>query len=255
MKKTQGNIFWSTSVTLAVEKRRSWSDRETLLTLSCPQIWKQKVPNRNVGLHLRPILRPSVNVRKVRLTWWCWRGCAWRAGTASWRKAFSPSSVALESSGGPKCSLEFDKFMVANSCQNAWEALSFYTTSLWFTFLIWGLRDTVHAKIIWISKLFPVLGWNTEQALDHLERKIRSRVFIWNDNKRLPRGGPASTLTFGCLLVSCRMVMGSGSGTAWPTRVGPNTLARFLTSIFVSRLLETLWGHRQMKMLAIFTHF
>lgn len=49
-KKTQGNIFWSTSVTLAVEKRRSWSDRETLPNLSCPQIWKQKVANRNVGL-------------------------------------------------------------------------------------------------------------------------------------------------------------------------------------------------------------
>lgn len=282
-KKPQGNIFWSTSVTLAVEKRRSWSDRETLLTLSCFQIWKQKVPNRNVGLsenvcikqsavsslhakaalfhNSHSILHLSVNVRKMRLTWWCWRGCAWHAGTVSQRKASSPSSGALESSRVPKCSLEFDKFTVSNSCQSALEALSFYTTmSPWFTFLIWGLRDTVHAKIIWISKLFPVLGWNTEQALNHLERKIRSRVFIWNGNKRqsiynsATQRRPSLNFTFGCLLVSCRMVMGSGSGTAWPTRVGPNTLARFLTSILVSMLLETLWGHRQMKMLTIFTH-
>lgn len=28
--------------------------------------------------------------------------------------------------------------------------------------------------------------------------------------------------------------MGSGSGTAWPTRVGPNTLAKLVTSILVS---------------------
>lgn len=214
------------------------------------------VPNAHSILHL------SVSVRKTGLTWWCWRGCAWRAGTVSWRKAFSPSSAALESSGVPKCSLQFDEFMVSNSCQSALEALSFYTTtSPWFTFFIWGLRDTVHAKVIWISKLFPVLGWNTEQALDHLERKkIRSRVFIWNYNKRqsvhksATQRRPGLNFTFGCLLVSCRMVMGSGSGTAWPTRVGPNTLARFLTSILVSRLLETLWGHRQMKTLAVFTH-
>lgn len=46
--------------------------------------------------------------------------------------------------------------------------------------------------------------------------------------------------TLGCLLVSCRMVMGSGSGTAWPTSVGPKTLARLLTSILVSALWDTL---------------
>lgn len=34
--------------------------------------------------------------------------------------------------------------------------------------------------------------------------------------------------------------MGSGSGTAWPTRVGPNTRARFWMSILVSTLRATL---------------
>lgn len=46
--------------------------------------------------------------------------------------------------------------------------------------------------------------------------------------------------TLGCRFVSCSMVMGSGSGTAWPTRVGPNTLAKLFTSILVSTLSETL---------------
>lgn len=48
MDRTQGKMFWSLSVTLAVEKRRSWPDCETQLTLSCSQIWKQKAPERNV---------------------------------------------------------------------------------------------------------------------------------------------------------------------------------------------------------------
>lgn len=114
--------------------------------------------------------------------------------------------------------------------------------------LIWSVRNTVHANIIWISKLVPVLWWNTEQALDNLERKKNpecwSEITIKSnlDTTVLLTGGPAFYFTFGCLLVSCRMVMGSGSGTAWPTRVGPNTLARFLTSILVSMLSETLGG-------------
>ena len=36
--------------------------------------------------------------------------------------------------------------------------------------------------------------------------------------------------------------MGSGSGTAWPTKVGPNTLARLLMFILVSTHWATLGG-------------
>lgn len=120
--------------------------------------------------------------------------------------------------------------------------------SPWVTLLIWSLRNTVHANIIWISKLVPVLGWNTEQALDNLGKQKKSSVCFCFLNLKLQyrsaaRRRPRFRRTFGCLLVSCRMVMGSGSGTAWPTRVGPNTLARFRTSILVSMLWETLgWG-------------
>lgn len=43
------------------------------------------------------------------------------------------------------------------------------TMIYWFTFLIWSLGHIVHANIIWISKLVPVLAGNTEQALDNLK--------------------------------------------------------------------------------------
>lgn len=46
--------------------------------------------------------------------------------------------------------------------------------------------------------------------------------------------------TLGCLFVSWSSVMGSGSGTAWPTIVGPKTLDKLETSIFVSGLWATL---------------
>lgn len=49
--------------------------------------------------------------------------------------------------------------------------------------------------------------------------------------------------TLGCLLVSCRIVIGSGLGTAWPTIVGPNTRAKLLMSIRVSTLIATLQNH------------
>lgn len=48
------------------------------------------------------------------------------------------------------------------------------------------------------------------------------------------------TPTLGCLFVSWSSVIGSGSGTAWPTIVGPKTLARFVTSILVAGLWATL---------------
>lgn len=54
--------------------------------------------------------------------------------------------------------------------------------------------------------------------------------------------------TLGCLFVSCRMVIGSGSGTAWPTRVGPKTLARLWTSILVSALRDTLEKEKEQEM-------
>lgn len=118
---------------------------------------------------LRSILHRACQI-KSRLTGWCWRGCAWHAGTASWTKAFSPSSAAREWSVGPKCSLKFDKFLVYNSRQSEYESVLYYVSmSPWFTFLIWSLGNTVHADIIWISKLVPVLAGNTEQALDNLE--------------------------------------------------------------------------------------
>lgn len=48
MDRTQGNIIWSLRVILAVEKQRNWPDCEVQLRLSCSQIWKQKVSERNV---------------------------------------------------------------------------------------------------------------------------------------------------------------------------------------------------------------
>lgn len=140
----------------------------------------------------------------------------------------------------------------------------FWSSSIFIvTFLIRGVGNVVHANVIWISKLVPVPGWNAEQALDNLKRKKQIQHFLptiiikqkhW---RGLPTGlqgqlvncpqRPSRHFTFGCLLVSFRMVMGSGSGTAWPTRVGPNTLARFLTSILVSMLWETLGGDKDVN--------
>lgn len=50
----------------------------------------------------------------------------------------------------------------------------------------------------------------------------------------------SSKLTLGCRLVSCRIVIGSGLGTACPTIVGPKTRDRLLMSILVSKLSATL---------------
>lgn len=109
-------VFSLVIVTSAVETGRSWPDREMLPLLSCSQIWKQEVPDRKFDFH-ENICSKIIS----RLTGWCWRGCAWHAGTASWTKAFSPSSAALESSVGPKCSLKFDKFLVYNSRQSEYD--------------------------------------------------------------------------------------------------------------------------------------
>lgn len=57
------------------------------------------------------------------------------------------------------------------------EKVNFTIFYMWFTFLIWSLRNIVHSNIIWISKLVPVPGRNTEQALDNLEGKNKSIVF------------------------------------------------------------------------------
>lgn len=57
-----------------------------------------------------------------------------------------------------------------------------------------------------------------------------------------PKQNELGLLTLGCRLVSCKIVMGSGLGTAWPTIVGPNTRARLLMSIRVSVLSATLQG-------------
>lgn len=128
-----------------------------------------------------------------------------------------------------------------------------------FTFLVWSVRSTIHACIIWISKLVPVLGWNAEQPLYNLEGNKRHTIFtiktkLVSKNFYLCKNLKAmcclisslnSTLffihcTLGCLFVSCRMVMGSGSGTAWPTRVGPNTRAKLFMSILFSTHWDTL---------------
>lgn len=128
-----------------------------------------------------------------------------------------------------------------------------------FTFLVWSVGSTIHACIIWISKLVPVLGWNAEQPLYNLEgnkghtiftikTKLASENFYLWENLKAMRcfiSSLNSTLffihcTLGCLFVSCRMVMGSGSGTAWPTRVGPNTRAKLFMSILFSTHWDTL---------------
>lgn len=54
--------------------------------------------------------------------------------------------------------------------------------------------------------------------------------------------------TLGCRLVSCRIVMGSGLGTAWPTIVGPNTRAKLLMSIRVSKLSATLQDFKRFNL-------
>lgn len=165
--------------------------------LSCSQIWKQEVPDRNFDSHenicskiisslqlqlhlahaLRSILHRACQFNS-RLTGWCWRGCAWHAGTASWTKAFSPSSAALELSVGPTCSLKFDKFLVYNSRKSEYDSILYYVSTLpWFTFLIWSVGNIVHANIIWISKLVPVLTGNTEQALDNLKGRWKNPAF------------------------------------------------------------------------------
>lgn len=66
-------------------------------------------------------------------------------------------------------------------------------------------------------KLTPVLHWQTQETLNHLRETERKNSLVKNRAKT-----PTSkklyfckrSLTFGCRFVSCRMVIGSGSGTA-----------------------------------------
>lgn len=46
-----------------------------------------------------------------------------------------------------------------------------------FTFLVWSVGSTIHACIIWICKLVPVLGWNAEQPFYNLEGNKTHTIF------------------------------------------------------------------------------
>lgn len=98
-------------------------------------------------------------------------------------------------------------------------------------------------------KLTPVLHRQIQETLNHLWKRERGKKKLGEklgQNTKVKRytfaqPRPQSrSLTLGCRFVSCRMVIGSGSGTAWPTIVGPNTRARLVMSILVSLLWATL---------------
>lgn len=66
------------------------------------------------------------------------------------------------------------------------EELVFLVITCHLTFVVWSVSVVTifHAYIIWISKLAPILCWNTEQALYNLERQRKSSICNQTHSKR-----------------------------------------------------------------------
>jgi len=78
----------------------------------------------------------------------------------------------------------------------------------------------------------------------HHLSSLKVGFFKWNP---FTHSSSSCSPTLGCRFVSCRSVIGSGSGTAWATIVGPKTLAKLVTSILVSGLWATLFLKQRNK--------